>query len=195
MSATGSASQAASLLEKVDLSSLTPKYQILAKISASICAGDDNLTSLLSNLSALLWEQLKDINWAGFYLLHQEEQTLYLGPFQGKAACRRIAFGKGVCGTAVAETKTQLVPNVHDFPGHIACDSVTNSEIVIPIFLNDKVVGVLDIDSPEFNRFNPEDAQGLEVVVQILQAQLATLNPLQFAVYDCKALEQALKIN
>ncbi|WP_099467378.1 GAF domain-containing protein [Konateibacter massiliensis] len=125
------------------------------------------LVSNLSNTAAFLWEALDEINWAGFYLL--KEETLYLGPFQGKVACTRIQIGKGVCGTAAQEAKTQLVEDVHQFPGHIACDSASNSEIVVPIIIDKKVVGVLDIDSPKFARFKEEDRLILEELVHILE--------------------------
>lgn len=114
----------------------------------------------LANASALLWQELPQINWAGFYQL--QENFLILGPFQGKPACIRIPMGKGVCGTAAASGKTVRVDNVHDFPGHIACDGASNSEIVVPIFASGQLWGVLDIDSPVFSRFTPEDQQGLE---------------------------------
>jgi len=128
-------------------------------------------TANLANASALLWQSLSDINWAGFYFM--TDGALVLGPFQGKPACIRIAVGRGVCGTAVAEDRTQLVPNVHEFPGHIACDCASNSEIVIPIHKNGQVYGVLDIDSPIFNRFRPEDQAGLEAFVRVLENMLA----------------------
>ena len=121
----------------------------------------------LANAAALLWDTLPNINWAGFYLL--EGERLILGPFQGKVACVEIAIGKGVCGTAVAESATQLVPDVHAFPGHIACDSASNSEIVIPIHAHGKIWGVLDIDSPVFDRFSEADQAGLEAFVRILE--------------------------
>ena len=124
----------------------------------------------LANAAALLWDTLPEINWAGFYLL--EGEKLILGPFQGKVACVEIAIGKGVCGTAVAESATQLVPDVHAFPGHIACDSASNSEIVIPLRKNGDIIGVLDIDSPVFNRFSETDKVGLEKFAEILQAHL-----------------------
>lgn len=114
----------------------------------------------LANASALLWQELPQINWAGFYQLQGD--LLILGPFQGKPACIRIPMGKGVCGTAAASGKTVRVDNVHDFPGHIACDGASNSEIVVPIFANGQLWGVLDIDSPVFSRFTPEDQHGLE---------------------------------
>ena len=114
----------------------------------------------LSNASALLWAALPDINWCGFYKMVDGQLVLY--PFQGKTACVRIQVGKGVCGTAVAEDKTQLVPDVHQFPGHIACDSASNSEIVVPIHARGEIWGVLDIDSPFLERFTEEDKAGLE---------------------------------
>ena len=121
----------------------------------------------LSNAAALLWQELPDINWAGFYRM--EGGALVLYPFQGKPACIRIPVGRGVCGTAVAEDKVQLVYNVHDFPGHIACDSASNSEIVLPIHVNGKIWGVLDIDSPYVGRFTQEDQRGLEKIVTIIE--------------------------
>ena len=128
-------------------------------------------TANFANASALIWQHLEDINWAGFYFM--QDGALVLGPFQGKPACIRIAVGRGVCGTAVAEDKTQLVPDVHAFPGHIACDCASNSEIVIPIHKNGAVYGVLDIDSPLFNRFSDADQAGLEALVQVLEQMLA----------------------
>lgn len=124
----------------------------------------------LANASALLWEHLQDINWAGFYMM--EDGALVLGPFQGKTACIRIPVGKGVCGTAVAESATQLVPDVHVFPGHIACDCASNSEIVVPIRKNGEIIGVLDIDSPLKNRFTEVDQEGLETFVKVLESAL-----------------------
>ena len=121
----------------------------------------------LANASALLWEALSDINWAGFYML--EGETLILGPFQGKPACIEIPVGRGVCGTAVAQNATQLVDDVHKFPGHIACDCASNSEIVVPLRRDDKVIGVLDIDSPVFARFSQADRDGLEKFAELLQ--------------------------
>ncbi len=128
---------------------------------------EDWLITSLSNASALLNEYLDNINWVGFYLM--QEGDLVLGPFQGKTACVRIKIGRGVCGTAVSEDKTQLVPDVHQFPGHIACDSASNSEIVVPIHHNGEIVGVLDIDSPLFNRFSEQDKANLEESVKIIE--------------------------
>ncbi|RIY34920.1 GAF domain-containing protein [Psittacicella gerlachiana] len=173
----------ANLLAQVNLDHLTPAYKTLVKQVASTIEPDNNLVSVLSNTSALLNQHLQDINWVGFYLLQQEENLLYLGPFQGKAACTRIPLGKGVCGTAAAQKQTLRVANVHEFEGHIACDSASNSEIVIPLQIENTVVGVLDIDSPQLDRFSPEDQQGLEAVVKVLNAQLSRLDADNFASY------------
>ena len=121
----------------------------------------------LANASALLWAALPEINWVGFYKMVDGQLVLY--PFQGKTACVRIQVGKGVCGTAVAEDATQLVPDVHQFPGHIACDCASNSEIVVPIHVRGEIWGVLDIDSPVLNRFSKEDREGLEDFVKVLE--------------------------
>ena len=121
----------------------------------------------LANASALIYDELDGLNWAGFYLL--EGNTLVLGPFQGKPACIEIPIGRGVCGTAVAEDKTQLVYDVHDFPGHIACDCASNSEIVIPLRREGRIIGVLDIDSPLVGRFTEEDRSGLEALAAIIE--------------------------
>lgn len=122
--------------------------------------------SALANAAALLWDAMHDINWAGFYL--RKEDMLHLGPFQGKTACTMISLGRGVCGTAAAARTTQLVPDVHQFPGHIACDSASNSEVVIPLIKDDTLLGVLDIDSPILARFDAEDAKGLEKLCTVL---------------------------
>ena len=174
-------------------------YGLLAKQIVSLAEVDTHWLPMLSNAAALLWDALDDINWAGFYLVDPVTVTgvelgagsgvepdagsgatpsdhepctpeLRLGPFQGKVACVRIPFGRGVCGTA-AETKTsQLVEDVHQFPGHIACDSASNSEVVVPIVKDNQVVGVLDIDSPSVARFTQEDLTGLEQVVKALES-------------------------
>ena len=170
-------------------------YGLLAKQIVSLAEVDTHWLPMLSNAAALLWDALDDINWAGFYLVDPVTVTgvepdaapdaapgaapsthepctpeLRLGPFQGKVACVRIPFGRGVCGTA-AETKTsQLVEDVHQFPGHIACDSSSNSEVVVPIVKDNQVVGVLDIDSPSVARFTQEDLTGLEQVVKALES-------------------------
>lgn len=142
----------------------------LADEMAAICEGVTFETSLLANASALLWEKLPDLNWCGFYVVSAGK--LKLGPFQGKVACTEIDFGKGVCGTSAALGKTVLVPDVHRFDGHIACDCASNSEIVIPIFKGGELYGVLDIDSPLFSRFSEEDGKGLEKIVSVLENAL-----------------------
>ena len=142
-------------------------YNLLSKQLEALAESSVNYLPLLSNCSALIYENLKDLNWAGFYLV--KEEALLLGPFQGKTACVNIPKGKGVCGTAYEKDETQLVDNVHEFPGHIACDSASNSEIVIPIHKDEKVVAVLDIDSPSYSRFSPEDKDGLEKLVKKLE--------------------------
>ncbi len=145
-------------------------YKILCKQLSALTQGVPHVISNLANASALLWQALSDINWAGFYILQGD--ILVLGPFQGKPACIEIATGKGVCGTAVQERKTQLVADVHTFPGHIACDGASNSEIVVPIFKDGAIFGVLDIDSPVFGRFTEDDQEGLEAFVKELEACL-----------------------
>ena len=125
----------------------------------------------LSNASAILWEELKDINWAGFYIVR--DGKLILGPFQGKVACIHIAKGKGVCGTAWEMDETQVVPDVHEFKGHIACDSASRSEIVVPIHSGGEVVAVLDIDSPNTDRFSAEDKKGLEEFVNVIEKRVS----------------------
>ena len=174
-------------------------YGLLAKQIVSLAEVDAHWLPVLSNAAALLWDALDDINWAGFYLVDpvtvtgvglgvepdagsgvelgaapgaHEPRTpeLRLGPFQGKVACVRIPFGRGVCGTAAATKTSQLVEDVHQFPGHIACDSASNSEVVVPIFKDGQVVGVLDIDSPSVARFTQEDLTGLEQVVKALES-------------------------
>ena len=145
-------------------------YELLVKQLEGLTGNVPYAITNLSNAAALLWEMLPDINWAGFYKMEDGQLILY--PFQGKPACTRILVGRGVCGTAVAEDATQLVPDVHEFPGHIACDSASNSEIVIPIHAGGEIWGVLDIDSPYLNRFTEEDKAGLERFVQILEGIL-----------------------
>ena len=142
-------------------------YGMLKKeIHALICGVPYEIANL-ANVSAALWQAMENINWVGFYLL--EAGKLVLGPFQGKPACIEIPVGRGVCGTAVAQNEVQLVPDVHQFPGHIACDGASNSEIVLPIHKDGQVWGVLDIDSPCFDRFSEADRIGLEKVVHVLE--------------------------
>ena len=143
-------------------------YQMLNSQVRSLTESVPHRIANLANASAAIWQAMEDINWAGFYIM--EEGKLVLGPFQGKPACIEIPVGKGVCGTAVAEGKTQLVEDVHQFPGHIACDSASNSEIVVPIFKDGAVWGVLDIDSPKLRRFTQADREGLEQLARIVES-------------------------
>ena len=146
-------------------------YSELKEALRALICGVPYRTANLANASALLYGSLDDINWAGFYLM--ENGKLVLNAFQGKPACIEIAVGRGVCGAAVAERKTQLVPDVHAFPGHIACDSASNSEIVVPLFdKNGEVIGVLDIDSPLFSRFDEGDRVGLEELANIIEEEV-----------------------
>lgn len=147
-------------------------YLELEKQMDALLTGENDLIANLSNGSALLKESLYQINWAGFYLMREQdgERQLVLGPFQGKPACVRISVGKGVCGTAAKENRTVLVKNVHEFPGHIACDSASQSEIVIPIRNQGEVIGVLDIDSPALNRFSEKDKEGLEKIAAVIES-------------------------
>jgi len=145
-------------------------YENLVLQLRSLLEGERDFIANAGNFASLLYHSLPDLNWAGFYLLKDEE--LVLGPFQGKPACVRIKVGKGVCGVAAAQRETIIVANVHDFPGHIACDSASNSEIVVPLQKGGSLLGVLDIDSPQFGRFDEEDAQGLNrLVAQFIEGQ------------------------
>lgn len=140
-------------------------YSLLEKQLAALVEGCPPV-SALANTSSLLWEALTNINWAGFYLL--KDEVLYLGPFHGKTACTTIPVGRGVCGNAAATREIQLVKNVHEFPGHIACDSASNSEIVLPLLKEGVLLGVLDIDSPVLQRFDGTDAEGLNSLCNVL---------------------------
>ena len=151
-------------MDKTDYGMVNLQLKGLAK-------AEKHWVPLMANASALLWEALKDINWAGFYCV--SGGRLVLGPFQGKVACIHIEKGRGVCGTAWEQDKTQLVPDVHRFPGHIACDSASNSEIVVPIHSEGEVRAVLDIDSPSPGRFSEDDRAGLEEFVKILEENIA----------------------
>ena len=144
-------------------------YRELTSALHALIEGESDWIANLANASALLYQSLPELNWAGFYLLKQDE--LVVGPFQGKPACVRIAIGKGVCGTAAATRASVIVPNVHEFPGHIACDSASNSEIVVPMIRGSALLGVLDLDSPKLERFDAEDRDGLERFVAILLGQ------------------------
>ncbi|WP_449554138.1 GAF domain-containing protein [Lelliottia amnigena] len=145
----------------------TEFYADLNRDFQALMTGETSFLATLANTSALLFERLSDVNWAGFYLL--EGNTLVLGPFQGKLACVRIPVGRGVCGTAVAQNQVQRVEDVHAFDGHIACDSASNAEIVLPLSVNNHIIGVLDIDSTAFGRFTDEDEQGLRELVANLE--------------------------
>ena len=146
-------------------------YNLLGKQLASLIEDETNLIAILSNTSALLNDNLDQINWVGFYLIENNE--LILGPFQGHPACVHISIGKGICGTAVANNQTQLVDDLNTFPGHIACDANSKSEIVVPIHVDNEIIGVLDIDAPITQRFSKGDQQGLEEIVSILEHQLS----------------------
>lgn len=145
-------------------------YKLLVKQLNSLLQGVDKEISKLANASAFLYNSLDDVSWVGFYFL--DKNYLYLGPFQGKVACTSIPVGKGVCGTAIVKKETILVKNVHEFPGHIACDSESNSEIVIPIYKDKDLYMVLDIDSKSLNRFNESDKDGLEEISKIIGENL-----------------------
>lgn len=146
------------------------QYEIIHQQLQALIHNVPHKIANLSNAAALLYHTMDGLNWAGFYLL--ENGILVLGPFQGKPACIEIPVGRGVCGTAVQEDRTQLVQDVHQFPGHIACDCASNSEIVIPIHDHGQVAGVLDLDSPRTGRFTEADRAGLETFVQILEAEI-----------------------
>ncbi|AUD60622.1 GAF domain-containing protein [Shewanella baltica] len=139
-------------------------YESLNRQALALLEGEDDLVAAMANFSALLNDNLTELNWVGFYVMRGEQ--LVLGPFQGKVACTRIPLGKGVCGTAAFTNQTQRVADVHQFDGHIACDSASNSEIVVPVRAQGNVVAVLDIDSPIFDRFDEEDQKGLELLVK-----------------------------
>lgn len=147
-------------------------YRQLCEAADALTAGERDPIANMANIAALMWQYLPRINWAGFYRVDPavDKGELVLGPFAGKPACIRIPFGQGVCGTAAARGKTQLVEDIHAFPGHIACDAASNSEVVVPIFRDGTVIAVIDIDSPETGRFDAEDAAGVEA----LAARIAT---------------------
>jgi len=151
--------------QQYDFSDADVGYRELARDLAALLAGERDLIANAANTAALIYDALPRLNWAGFYLYKSGE--LVLGPFQGKPACVRIAMGKGVCGTAAARRETVLVEDVHAFPGHIACDSASNSEIVVPLLRGTDLLGVLDLDSPQPARFGPADARGLEALARI----------------------------
>jgi len=141
-------------------------YRDLLAACDAVTADEPDAIANMANVASLLWQYLPDLNWAGFYRNVNDE--LVLGPFQGKAACIRIPFGKGVCGAAASTRETQLVADVHAFPGHIACDAASRAELVVPIVSGDRVVAVIDLDSPEPSRFDEEDAAGIEQIARLL---------------------------
>ena len=147
-------------------------YSELERSLAALLSGERDFVASAANTAALIYWSLADLNWAGFYLVEPTSGDLVLGPFQGKPACVRIAIGKGVCGTAAARRETVLVPDVHAFPGHIACDSASNSEVVVPVMDGDRLIGVLDLDSPKHARFDEADARGLEGLVRVFVAAI-----------------------
>jgi L-methionine (R)-S-oxide reductase len=151
--------------QSYDFSQPEAAYRELARDLTALLSGERDLIANAANTAALIYEALPDLNWAGLYLYKSGE--LVLGPFQGKPACVRIPLGKGVCGTAAAARETILVEDVHEFPGHIACDSASNSEIVIPLLRGDELLGVLDLDSPKLRRFGAADRQGLDALAKI----------------------------
>ena len=141
-------------------------YDTLAAQLSSLLAGERDLIANAANFASLVFHSLPDLNWAGFYFAKDGE--LVLGPFQGKPACVRIKLGQGVCGAGAVRCETVIVPNVHEFPGHIACDSASNSEVVVPLMKDSRLIGVLDLDSPRPARFDQDDAAGLETLARIL---------------------------
>jgi L-methionine (R)-S-oxide reductase len=145
-------------------------YARLAQELRALLAGESDLIANAANSAALLFEVLPEVNWAGFYFLQAGE--LLVGPFQGKPACVRIALGKGVCGTAALQRRTLVVPDVHEFPGHIACDAASRAEIVVPVIAGEVLLGVLDIDSPRVGRFDEADARGLEALVALFAGSI-----------------------
>src|SRR5881628_1842648 len=154
------------------VSSKRQLYDQLADQLSSLLAGERDLIANAANFSSLIYHSLPNLNWAGFYFAKDGE--LVLGPFQGKPACVRIKMGQGVCGAGAAKCETLIVPNVHEFPGHIACDSASNSEIVVPLMKDSRLIGVLDLDSPLPSRFDQDDAAGLETLVRILLSSVTS---------------------
>lgn len=158
-------------LKTPDTTDKAALYADLHTAADALTSGESDAIANMANISALLWQYLPNLNWAGFYRMIDGE--LVLGPFQGKAACIRIAIGKGVCGTAAATRETQCVKDVHAFPGHIACDAASRSEVVVPIIHDGKVIAVLDLDSPLPARFDSEDVAGLETLVTTIASRIA----------------------
>jgi len=161
------------IMHATNIDNSLPKPALYAQLAGelrSLIEGEPDTIANLANAAALLYHSLPQLNWCGFYLLKGGE--LVVGPFQGKPACVRIAMGKGVCGTAAAQRTSVIVPNVNEFPGHIACDTASNSEIVVPIIRGSELIGVLDLDSPDLARFDARDQEGLEKLVEILVTAL-----------------------
>ncbi len=152
-------------LQSAPAGTKSERYSELLEQARALLADERDRTANAANLAALIFHSLPDLNWAGFYFIKAGE--LVLGPFQGKPACVRIAVGRGVCGTAARDRQTIVVPDVHAFPGHIACDSASNSEVVVPLVTGGQVIGVLDLDSPVLRRFDAEDARGLEALAAL----------------------------
>lgn len=148
------------------------QYELITAQVQALISGETDIIANMANVAAVLFNNLHQVNWAGFYLFKQDQ--LVLGPFQGQPACIRIPMGKGVCGAAAQSRKTLVVEDVHEFEGHIACDAASNSEIVVPIIVNDMLVGVLDIDSPVTQRFDADDQRGVEAIVNHLQESVKT---------------------
>src|SRR5215211_5445401 len=164
--------------KKVPPARQTPKQKLYASLVVqllSLLKGEHDLIANAANFSALLFNSLPNVNWAGFYFLRGEE--LVLGPFQGNPACVRIPMGQGVCGVAAQQCETIIVPNVHEFPGHIACDVASNSEIIVPLFDGERLLGVLDLDSQTIGRFDDQDAEGLNELVTVFVAHEERLGP------------------
>jgi GAF domain-containing protein len=152
------------------MSNKQKQYELINAQVQALISGESDMIANMANIAAVLFNNLEQVNWAGFYLYKQEQ--LVLGPFQGQPACIRIPMGKGVCGTAASRRETMVVMDVHEFAGHIACDAASNSEVVVPIVVNDQLIGVLDIDSPIAARFDDDDRVGLETLVSIFEASL-----------------------
>jgi GAF domain-containing protein len=148
------------------------QYELINAQVQALISGESDMIANMANIAAVLFNNLEQVNWAGFYLYKQDQ--LVLGPFQGQPACIRIPMGKGVCGTAASRRETMVVKDVHEFAGHIACDAASNSEVVVPIMVNEQLVGVLDIDSPITERFDDDDRVGLETLVNILEASFTS---------------------
>ena len=150
-------------------------YAGLREAASALVAGEADAVANMANLAALIWDALPGLNWAGFYRVIGD--GLVLGPFIGKPACIRIGSGQGVCGTALAEARTQLVPDVHAFPGHIACDAQSRSELVVPVFHDGRVIAVIDLDSPVPARFDAEDAAGIEALAEAVATSITVMSP------------------